>query len=213
MPKLSKEEFEQFYVKYYGLIISKVVKRVKSYPSLFTFGEVKDLTDDIFIELYEALKLFRGESSQTHYVVCVAENCLNNEYRKRMRRSRLLKEYSQGEVRTGVDEETAEGEIGEDETTEYISPVPRKGPPRDEEAKYIERQRKSIVNELIGELDKQDEKLASVIKFYILGLTDNEIGEELGVPGKTVFNWRNKAFEILKKILKERGIQSLNDIL
>ncbi len=212
MISLSKEEFEKLYLQSYPAARNCVVKFIKSYTPLFTFDECEDLIQDVFKEVLESWEIFEGRCSPTTFVVAVAKNFLKNELRKRARRSRLAMEQ-QRDVLVKDFEKTEEEPIREDEPLQHAGVKLEKGRLDDEEKDVIRRQQKRIVEELINELEEQDEKLADVIKLYILGFTDKEIGERLILPGKTVFHWRNKAFELFKKILKGKGIKSLDDVL
>lgn len=211
MAGLSKKDFENLYLQSYRVVRNCVFRFVRGYVPLFSFDECEDLIQEVYKEVFESWENFRGECSETTFVVAVAKNFLKNEFRKRLRRSRLAKEQQPTSRTKGF--EKPEEASQEDEPSQYMSVEPEKGRLDNEEKDIIRRQQKRIVEELINELGKQDEKLADVIKLYISGFTDKEIGERLTLPGKTVFHWRNKAFEIFKKILKGKGIKSLDDVL
>lgn len=172
---------------------------------------------EIFITVYKSWENFEGKCSETTYVVAVAKMFLKGERTKRLRQKRkaqlLTTPYQQSNRQTESFEKIAEEGSGEDQLTQYTGFKSQREQAIDNETIIVKRQAKTILEELIGELEKEDEKLPRVLNLYLSGLTDEEIGRVLNTPGKTVFHWRNRAFELLKKSLNKRGIASLGDIL
>jgi RNA polymerase sigma factor (sigma-70 family) len=217
MPVLNKKEFEELYIKNYRVVQSCVARFIGRNIPLFSHDECEDLINDVFIAVHGAWLNFDGKCSNTTYLVAVAKKCLQNELRKRIGRKEkdkvLVAHQQQPEIPIKDLEKGLKEEMQKSEAEQYIKPESRKEPAIDLDKFTVRSEARAVIKELIQEIQKQDKRLADVINLYWLGFTDREIGERLNIPGKTISHWRIKAFESFKRLLKKRGIKSLEDIL
>lgn len=218
MPVLKKKEFEELYIKDYQRVRNRVARFIKSSSPLFTPEECEDLIHDIFTTLPGAWKNYDPEQrTKTDFLMAVGTMFLKSERRKRITRKDKQKLLMAHEREPHISIKDLEKQLEEEkqkiEGEQYIRAAPEKEKVIDGRTLIIRREQKRILIESIEELEKQDKKLAEVIELHWLHFTDEEIGRRLNIPGKTIFRWREKAFELCKKLLKKRGIQSLDDII
>lgn len=208
MPELCKKEYERLYIEYFRRIGGFVSKFVNRYEGLFSKQEVGDLTAEIFKRLLESWGRFRGKSKESTFVFGIAQNYLNMELRERITAKKHQPEFTEPSTGLSHDWGTSDEERKEGKPLRYAVSEPQ---PTQENG-VMGKERESILNQCLEELEKKDPQTAIVIRYSLLDHTDKEIGEILGLSLKQVFNMRRKGYWMVRAFLKARGVKSGDEI-
>lgn len=170
--------FDELILRYQGMVFNLCKKMLGNYE------EALDVSQDIFLKLYESIESFRHEAKFSTYLYRITLNFCKN-------RLRSLRRYQKSEAFCLDDPiDTAEGEV----KRELASKDPS---PRDNlEAKE---KQKVILNAL--EALKEEYKEIIVLK-EIEGLKYEDIAEILGIDLGTVKSRLSRAREALKQNLE-----------
>lgn len=169
-----REYMAEIYEKYYGAML----KKAKTYIS--DEEEAEELVQDVFIKMIERVdSVMEVEKKKlAAYLMSAVKFTAFNKYRKQKTVSKYM---------TFIDEEREDVELLRDENA-----LP--------EELFI---RKEAVSELESALEKIPEKYKNILEYkYILGLSDEEIGQKFGISEKSVRSCltraRRKAYSVLK---------------
>ncbi len=172
-------EFEQIYAEFQPKIQRYLTRMVGEY-------EAEDLTHEVFVKVYQALKLFRGESELSTWIYRIATNAAYD---------RLRSPSFQGTVKTcSVDLTSEDGESAPAERNTWTG----------EKAPMVEPQvyRKEMDDCILNFINKLPESYRTVIVLSEFeGLNNNAIAEILGVTLDTVKIRLHRAREKLKELL------------
>lgn len=170
------EAFSKIIEKYQNMTYRYVYSRFNNYD------EAMDITQDIFIMAFEALKTFRKESKFSTWLYSIMVNYCKN-YRKKISR------YNTLPITGGKDEEyelqISDGHAGPEENV-------------------VAKDSLRIVKEEIFNLP--DDYKEVVILRDIDGLSYNEIADKIGIKLSNVKVRIHRGRELLKNKLVERGL-------
>lgn len=171
------DAFSLIIEKYQNMTYRYVYSRFNNYD------EAMDITQDIFIMAFEALKSFRNESKFSTWLYSIMVNYCKN-YRKKSRR------YNTLPITGGKDDEEYELQISDTHT----------GP----EENVVLDDSLRIVKEEIFKLP--DDYKEVIILRDIEGLSYNDIAEKVGIKLSNVKVRIHRGRELLKNRLIERGL-------
>lgn len=173
----------------YEVLVERYRNRILNYVARFSgAADAEDLTQEVFIRAYLAIRKFRGQSSFQTWLYRIANNVCVDSYRRRCRDRTA---YSLDESK-----DTGEGEV-EREIPDWSA---------DPEGVAQSRELQALVQKTLLTLS---EKLRSVIILHDLeGLSYEEIAETLQIPIGTVksrlFNARLELREKLRPYMEGR---------
>lgn len=173
----------------YEVLVERYRNRILNYVARFSgAADAEDLTQEVFIRAYLAIRKFRGQSSFQTWLYRIANNVCVDSYR---RRSRDRTAYSLDESK-----DTGEGEVEREIPDWSANP----------EGVAQSRELQALVQKTLLTLS---EKLRSVIILHDLeGLSYEEIAETLQIPIGTVksrlFNARLELREKLRPYMEGR---------
>lgn len=173
----------------YEVLVERYRNRILNYVARFSgTADAEDLTQEVFIRAYLAIRKFRGQSSFQTWLYRIANNVCVDSYR---RRSRDRTAYSLDESK-----DTGEGEVEREIPDWSANP----------EGVAQSRELQALVQKTLLTLS---EKLRSVIILHDLeGLSYEEIAETLQIPIGTVksrlFNARLELREKLRPYMEGR---------
>ncbi len=142
-----------------------------------------DISQEVFLKLWQSLKNFRGESSLRTYIMKLVKNTSIDFVRKRKNRQTLSL--------TVTDNDGEEKEIEIKDTSPESDPVEH----------YMKNQRIETVRAAISRLD--DDHREILIMRDMNGMEYKEISEALGISEGTVKSRLHRARNFLKNFLKE----------
>ncbi len=213
MPRLTRKEYEEIYIRTYPLVKSVVLKFVRRYHPIFQYQEVEDWMNEVFSKVPEAFNNFQGKSSPTTFIYSVANNVMLNEFRKRMART---KKEDGLPGTSDPDDPVAPNQETEQNHSETHAPLMGAGAGRalaiNGEKVQNKAHLETLFKDLFEALAEIDARFPSILRLLREEYTDEEIGEKLSTPAKTIFRLRKQALSVLKALLKKRGINSVQDI-
>jgi RNA polymerase sigma-70 factor (ECF subfamily) len=85
-------------------IVNLHYKEISNYIYKRTFDKevAKDLTQETFLRALKYLPSFKGKSSFIFWLLKIAKNLINNYYKKEIKSTKLLKNYSKIELNNGL---------------------------------------------------------------------------------------------------------------
>ncbi len=173
--------FEELMLRY-----EKIVYNL-SYRMMQNYDDAKDITQDVFIKVYQNLDKFNGESSFKTWIYRITTNTCLDELRKRKRK-----------VTESLDE-NLDGEKGE-----ISKQIPDNSPSPEES--FLNTEKARIVKEALYSL--QDDYKTIIILKDIKGLQYTEISEIMQISLGTVKSKLSRARKELRNILLKNKEQN-----
>jgi len=166
------ESFKNGNQKAFNLLVNKYQKKVYWIvrKMVLDHDEANDITQDIFIKIYDSLKDFRGESKFFTYIYKISVNFSLNHIAKKKRTTN-----KQVDV--------------EDETLQIKSDSP------ESDAEFDEKRKQKILKEAIENLEGQQRAVFNM-RFYD-NLSYEEIAKQMG---KSVGGMKANYFHAVKKV-------------
>jgi RNA polymerase sigma-70 factor (ECF subfamily) len=173
-----EDGFEELVRRYQRPIVAYVYRMVGDYDSAL------DLTQEVFIRVYNSLGRYRAEFKFSTWIYRIAHNAAIDHLRR------------VGASRT--EEMTVEGEGG----TSFEKPLASKAPNPEQETERGER--RAEIEEVVGQLPHAYREL--IVLRHSHDLSYDEIAEVTGLPLGTVKNRIFRAREAMRELLVARGI-------
>ena len=173
----NERAFEQLVTMYESAVYNMAMYTVKNHD------DALDISQDVFVKLWQALPTFRGECSIKSYIMKLTKNASLDLMRRRSRRQ--------------SDSLTVENDKGEEIERDIADTSIDANP---EEA-YLRAERIRKVREGIMKLDGEQREL--IIMRDMNGMSYAEIASTLGLNEGTVKSRLNRARSALKKILTD----------
>jgi RNA polymerase sigma-70 factor (ECF subfamily) len=173
-----EDGFEELVRRYQRPIVAYVYRMVGDYDSAL------DLTQEVFIRVYNSLGRYRAEFKFSTWIYRIAHNAAIDHLRR------------VGASRT--EEMTVEGEGG----TSFDKPLASKAPSPEQETERGER--RAEIEEVVGQLPHAYREL--IVLRHSHDLSYDEIAEVTGLPLGTVKNRIFRAREAMRELLVARGI-------
>lgn len=113
------QKFDQIISKYENLVKSQVVRYTNSEE------ELEDLVQDIFIQVFESLSKYRGESSLSSWIYKIASNKIKMKFRKKtISASDFSEELNIGSKNSSPEVQIIESEF-KSKISHFISKLPK----------------------------------------------------------------------------------------
>ncbi|HEX8351636.1 MAG TPA: sigma-70 family RNA polymerase sigma factor [Pyrinomonadaceae bacterium] len=173
-----EDGFEELVRRYQRPIVAYVYRMVGDYDAAL------DLTQEVFIKVYNSLGRYRPEFKFSTWIYRIAHNAAIDHLRR------------QGSVRTEVMELTGEG------GSTFEKPLASKSPTPEQETERGER--RAEIEEVVGQLPAAYREL--IVLRHSHDLSYDEIAEVTGLPLGTVKNRIFRAREAMRDLLVARGI-------
>jgi RNA polymerase sigma-70 factor, ECF subfamily len=173
-----EDGFEELVRRYQRPIVAYVYRMVGDYDAAL------DLTQEVFIRVYNSLGRYRAEFKFSTWIYRIAHNAAIDHLRR------------VGASRT--EEMTIEGEGG----TSFEKPLASKAPSPEQETERGER--RAEIEEVVGQLPHAYREL--IVLRHSHDLSYDEIAEVTGLPLGTVKNRIFRAREAMRELLVARGI-------
>jgi RNA polymerase sigma-70 factor (ECF subfamily) len=173
-----EDGFEELVRRYQRPIVAYVYRMVGDYDAAL------DLTQEVFIRVYNSLGRYRAEFKFSTWIYRIAHNAAIDHLRR------------VGASRT--EEMTVEGEGG----TCFDKPLASKAPSPEQETERGER--RAEIEEVVGQLPHAYREL--IVLRHSHDLSYDEIAEVTGLPLGTVKNRIFRAREAMRELLVARGI-------
>lgn len=165
-----------FAEEFYPLVMSLVSRKIPEK------ARQEDLTQDVFLKIFSkrVLQKFKGKTSQElkAYVMRVTINYLSDYFDSRRNKEDLVDSF----------------DFADPENSDAIS----------YNIDFLEQIEEE---ELMEKLDKAIERLPlnfkEIIRYRLMGFSNKEIGEMMGIPRGTINTWAARALEKLSRLLKE----------
>ena len=173
----NERAFEQLVSIYEGAVYNMAMYMVKNRD------DALDISQDVFVKLWQSLPTFRGECGIKSYVMKLTKNASLDFIRKRSRRQSvsLTVENDKGE----------EAQLDLPDTSDESNP----------EQAYLREERIRKVREGLGRLDGEQREI--IIMRDMNGMSYAEIADALGLNEGTVKSRLSRARSALKKILTD----------
>jgi RNA polymerase sigma-70 factor (ECF subfamily) len=173
-----EDGFEELVRRYQRPIVAYVYRMVGDYDAAL------DLTQEVFIRVYNSLGRYRAEFKFSTWIYRIAHNAAIDHLRR------------VGASRT--EEMTIEGEGG----NTFEKPLASKAPSPEQETERGER--RAEIEEVVGQLPHAYREL--IVLRHSHDLSYDEIAEVTGLPLGTVKNRIFRAREAMRELLVARGI-------
>jgi len=173
-----EDGFEELVRRYQRPIVAYVYRMVGDYDAAL------DLTQEVFIRVYNSLGRYRAEFKFSTWIYRIAHNAAIDHLRR------------VGASRT--EEMTVEGEGGDS----FEKPLASKAPSPEQETERGER--RAEIEEVVGQLPHAYREL--IVLRHSHDLSYDEIAEVTGLPLGTVKNRIFRAREAMRELLVARGI-------
>lgn len=176
-----EEHFEELVRRYQRAIVAYVYRMVGDYEAAL------DLTQDVFIRVYNSLNRYRPEYKFSTWIYRIAHNAAIDHLRRH------------GTARTGdLKNSTAEGET-------YEKPLASAAPTPEQESERSER--RAEIEEVVQALAPAYREL--IVLRHAHDMSYDEIAEVTGLPLGTVKNRIFRAREAMRAELVGRGITGI----
>ncbi len=176
-----EDGFEELVRRYQRPIVAYVYRMVGDYDAAL------DLTQEVFIRVYNSLGRYRAEFKFSTWIYRIAHNAAIDHLRRG------------GASRT--EEMTAEGEGG----TSFEKPLASKAPTPEQETERGER--RAEIEEVVAQLPAAYREL--IVLRHSHDLSYDEIAEVTSLPLGTVKNRIFRAREAMRELLVARGITGM----
>jgi len=169
----------------------KVFRLVCSVLGPFSAAEAEDVTQEIFLKVFQKMKTYKGGASFRTWLYRLAYNTALD-WRRKRKESRVF----QGTLNSRAPEDT--------EISHHLDESdPMEG--------YLTEERKLLVTEAIEQLPELYRTM--IYMYYWLETPVEEMAEELGLPEGTVKSYLFRAREYLRQILEKKLSFSLTKVL
>ena len=175
-----EECFEELVRRYQRPIAGYVFRLVGNYESAL------DLTQDVFIKIYNSLDRYRSEYKFSTWIYKIAHNAAVDHLRRNSVRAHAMTVQTDGET--------------------YDLPIESPHPSPEQESESAER--RAEIAMLVGQLPPIYREL--VVLRHTQDLSYDEIAEDTALPLGTVKNRLFRAREALRQMLVQRGITSVS---
>jgi RNA polymerase sigma-70 factor (ECF subfamily) len=171
-----EDGFEELVRRYQRPIAAYVYRMVGDYESAL------DLTQEVFIKVYNSLRRYRSEFKFSTWIYKIAHNSAVDHLRRRGGREQALQREFDGE--------------------QYDLPIESRRPSPEQESERAERREE--IERVVRELPAAYREL--VVLRHSHDLSYDEIAEVTGLPLGTVKNRLFRAREVMRREFVERGI-------
>ena len=144
-----------------------------SYSILHSFGVAEDITQEVFIAIWQNRQSINSNTSFSSYIFTIAKNKMNDYFRKKVNQAAYM-EYV----------------VNQKENFQFIT-----------EQEIDFRELKSILDSIIDQLPPKRKEIFLLNRFQ--GLTYKEIAEKLQISENTVDTQMRKALEFLRNEYKD----------
>lgn len=176
-----EDGFEELVRRYQRPIVAYVYRMVGDYDSAL------DLTQEVFIKVYNSLGRYRPEYKFSTWIYRIAHNSAIDHLRR--------------DAASRIEDLEIEGEGGRT----FEKPFASRNPTPEQESEQSER--RAEIEEVVGELPPAYREL--IVLRHSHDLSYDEIAEVTGLPLGTVKNRIFRAREAMRELLVARGITSM----
>ena len=174
-----EESFEELVRRYQRPIAAYVYRMVGDYEAAL------DLTQEVFIKVYNSLSRYRSEFKFSTWIYKIAHNCAVDHLRRYGTREQSLTAEFEGEPRE----------------------LPIKSRRLSPEQESERRERREEIEHVVGQLPSAYREL--ILLRHSHDMSYDEIAEVTGLPLGTVKNRLFRAREVMRQQFVERGITSV----